>query len=91
MTVSYTHLDVYKRQTEDKQGYGIPYVGTQYTDPCLLYTSGPHMGGDWGNAKAVELTTSMQTFTSSFKCTKDLEGVEWASVSYTHLDVYKRQ
>ena len=39
---------------------------------------GPHMGGDWGNAKAVELTTSMQTFTSTFNCTKDLEGVEWA-------------
>ncbi|MGN1480458.1 glycoside hydrolase family 9 protein, partial [Porcipelethomonas sp.] len=39
---------------------------------------GPAMGGSWDNAKAVELTTSMQTFTSTFNCTKDLEGVEWA-------------
>ena len=37
---------------------------------------GPAMGGNWG--KEVDLTTSYQTFTSKFKPTKDLEGVEWA-------------
>lgn len=40
--------------------------------------NGPHMGGSWDNARAVELTTSMQSFTSTFNCTQDLEGVEWA-------------
>ena len=39
---------------------------------------GPHMGGDWGNAVPVELSTSWQTYTSTFVPTQDLEGVEWA-------------
>ncbi len=38
---------------------------------------GPHMGGSWDNAKAVELNTTMQTFTGTFTPTRDLEGVEW--------------
>ncbi len=37
---------------------------------------GPHMGGQWG--KAAELSTSSQTFKGTFKCTEDLEAVEWA-------------
>ncbi len=37
---------------------------------------GPHMDGQWG--KAAVLSTSSQTFKGTFKCSKDLEGVEWA-------------
>jgi endoglucanase len=35
------------------------------------------MGGSWADAVAVELNTSMQTFTSTFTPTQDLKGVEW--------------
>ena len=37
---------------------------------------GPHMDGQWG--KAAILSTSSQTFKGTFKCSKDLEAVEWA-------------
>ncbi len=38
---------------------------------------GPHMGGSWDNAKSVELTTTMQTFTGTFTPTRDIEAAEW--------------
>ena len=39
-------------------------------------SQGPHMDGQWG--KAAILSTSSQTFKGTFKCSKDLEAVEWA-------------
>ena len=38
---------------------------------------GPHMGGQWPN-DSVKLTTEWQTFSGTFKPTKDLEAAEWA-------------
>lgn len=40
------------------------------------FVAGPSMGGEWGNA--AKLTTEYQTFEGTFKCTEDLESVEWA-------------
>ncbi|MBO5162854.1 MAG: glycoside hydrolase family 9 protein [Ruminococcus sp.] len=39
------------------------------------FVMGISMGGDWGNA--VKLTTEYQTFSGTFKPTKDLEAAEW--------------
>ena len=68
MTVSYTHLDVYKRQVQDvtklllELGTGFAFLGNQYQ---------LNVGGD------------------DFYI--DLLFYNLNPVSYTHLDVYKRQ
>ena len=65
--VSYTHLDVYKRQA----AYGLRSVGA-YGAGCLV-----SIGAGWNPDK-----------TRLFERWRP----QWiASVSYTHLDVYKRQ
>ena len=68
VAVSYTHLDVYKRQTLNFKIYVavLPRLGT-----CLLYTS-----------------TCRRLFSASSASCRRRSSV---SVSYTHLDVYKRQ
>ena len=79
--VSYTHLDVYKRQVEDQSELAAFY---SLADVTLL-------------------TSEKETF--SMVCAESLccgtpvvgfqagapEGISLPAVSYTHLDVYKRQ
>ena len=107
-TVSYTHLDVYKRQvlsgtdslgflfTEDEQLYDrcillhttfIPYrefesvLGVHGIDEYIRYGGTMSLGGVHYN----------ETSTFASKESTD-EYVDTAiAVSYTHLDVYKRQ
>ena len=64
--VSYTHLDVYKRQ--DKE-YQAVFLENEYIKVMIL----PELGGRIQRA---------------YDKTNDYDFV---SVSYTHLDVYKRQ
>ena len=67
MTVSYTHLDVYKRQFQSN----IDLVFSAYTLQQVL---------------ANGLDQWLSTFLSPRPTLKDI-----TPVSYTHLDVYKRQ
>ena len=75
MSVSYTHLDVYKRQI-----FNLPY----------LFNSPEHYHAVMDNKELIK-----PIFTSTEK--SGFEAVAWLdagtrnSVSYTHLDVYKRQ
>ena len=75
-TVSYTHLDVYKRQVPAVvivavvlAGWAFPGAGTT----VLGWLQGTSPG--WLALAAIAILTALGT----------------ASVSYTHLDVYKRQ
>ena len=67
LPVSYTHLDVYKRQALD-----APVVG----EPLLVEVLGPEDVGGGDGAVIVGVAGSA-------------DGIH--PVSYTHLDVYKRQ
>ena len=70
VSVSYTHLDVYKRQ--------LVYCGaTNVLDENADYTS-----SDTGDIRQIEAVTRI--LGNEF-------GMDVAPVSYTHLDVYKRQ
>ena len=64
-TVSYTHLDVYKRQVP------VYYYGTNEKDDF--------------RAENIQRTPAGSTYDAYFKDQK------LGTVSYTHLDVYKRQ
>ena len=67
--VSYTHLDVYKRQS-----YSIADLGAKYN---YYYRS-------------MFLSSSFD-FAISIIFSNDCANLSSSSVSYTHLDVYKRQ
>ena len=84
MSVSYTHLDVYKRQVLD-----IPYrkkeqhlaTSAALFYSCLLYTS---------DYTAAIIAAALDA--DSLEIWTDVDGFMTADpVSYTHLDVYKRQ
>ena len=67
-TVSYTHLDVYKRQVPET--------------PCF------YLAKDIKKVGGVEMNKTMFTrMVGAFFCSSEA----YAAVSYTHLDVYKRQ
>ena len=61
---------------------------------CLLYTSAPQVSllvqNDLGTLKAVQSVNTNQAATSLFDDSKRIFGGPFP-VSYTHLDVYKRQ
>ena len=109
--VSYTHLDVYKRQEydpakhdivsnascttnclapmvkvlDDKFGIEKGMMSTNHSYTCLLYTSVEY-------ATSVFESLSNITTASSIHMGRPLSRLEsTAPVSYTHLDVYKRQ
>ena len=86
MSVSYTHLDVYKRQGKYGGDTAISTVGiitsvqTLMLMPLIGMTQGqqPIISYNFG-AKRVDRVKETLKYTII------------ASVSYTHLDVYKRQ
>ena len=98
MAVSYTHLDVYKRQTENTR---VSYPINHITNIVKPVSSAPaaknviFLSADaFGVLPPVSILTPEQTqyyFLSGF--TAKLAGTERGitAVSYTHLDVYKRQ
>ena len=82
--VSYTHLDVYKRQ-DFKIFWDEAYIVHHLTDeiietPVLL-----------NECKKYGTEDRVFMFTSTSKITFPGAGVSALAVSYTHLDVYKRQ
>ena len=82
--VSYTHLDVYKRQVVDTAEGRLRALGTRFTvrqeagATLLAVYQGAVEIRTTGNAPAVVITAGHQARYT-------------APVSYTHLDVYKRQ
>ena len=98
--VSYTHLDVYKRQVQAaaKKAVGLVVQGGQRTvseaeeaNICLLYTS------LLPTRKTRPLTVIDRSFQANIlhiggKCFfLNFPAIGIFAVSYTHLDVYKRQ
>ena len=87
VAVSYTHLDVYKRQVRSDDD-GITWseeinITPQIKDPrWRLMFQGPGNG--------ITLTDGTMVFPAQFR---DADGTPHSTiaVSYTHLDVYKRQ
>ena len=74
--VSYTHLDVYKRQEDD----GVVFAEGNY--------SNGNQAGDWKyyyQGKLSKIINFEDTTGRYYYYT------EYKPVSYTHLDVYKRQ
>ena len=103
--VSYTHLDVYKRQVQDaieireelvKQGYlraqksrirkkkkqELPHYETFLFDDYRIYVGKNNLQNDY-------VTWKLARKKDTWLHAKDLHGAH--AVSYTHLDVYKRQ
>ena len=78
ISVSYTHLDVYKRQGQPKRRFLQKEAASG--SKCLLY-------------RADELYAFRRIkFAQAAKMTFQLPAFDIAApVSYTHLDVYKRQ
>ena len=97
--VSYTHLDVYKRQVHGQ------FKGTAENKGGKLFVNGKEVAFyaekdpaniGWGVSGADYVVESTGVFTTIDKCQAHLAGgakkvVISAPVSYTHLDVYKRQ
>ena len=87
-TVSYTHLDVYKRQTLYRVGYQKQTEHKKYifVDGGMSDNIRPAL---YQAEYACDIANRMQeekteTVTIAGKCCE-------SAVSYTHLDVYKRQ
>ena len=86
LSVSYTHLDVYKRQLSDGK---MAFVNCAYGDEPALERQKQGESVRWSLDARQKLT---------IRLSKD-DGVTWndglmiaeEAVSYTHLDVYKRQ
>ena len=78
MPVSYTHLDVYKRQSVHSFGLLVQSGVVSLSGTCLLYTSN-------SDEKAY------RGMDRDFEKSSDVIPVTLKTVSYTHLDVYKRQ
>ena len=90
VAVSYTHLDVYKRQVSAAVDNGLLYIGdslwqNNYSGDTFPYKQRKNKGekeqyDKYKKQQDLRLSPVEQSF---------LDSVE--PVSYTHLDVYKRQ
>ena len=107
--VSYTHLDVYKRQAMCGEAALEQYLETgRVSDekiremifsrkmfPCC-FGSALRLEGVEEFLKALDFWTRPVSYPEEFgarvfKVARDVQGNRLTSVSYTHLDVYKRQ
>ena len=88
MTVSYTHLDVYKRQNL----INICWTTGHISEDCAMAKVVPifRKGDlkDSDNYRGVSMLNTCNTLNASI-LTRQLNAI--TAVSYTHLDVYKRQ
>ena len=78
MSVSYTHLDVYKRQVYNsirEFGYKLK------TTPIVFVGGGAVVMKNFGNHDAKNISYNLDVKANA----------RGYAVSYTHLDVYKRQ
>ena len=60
----------------------IGQPNSPYEEYCDLveteFVNGPHMGNSSGWGKPATLSSEWKTFSGTFECSKDLEGMEWA-------------
>ena len=88
-TVSYTHLDVYKRQT-NTNGEVPPFKDEiPRSIICVLPVGAPE-GKEIFSPATLPCISWPASVTAPFTKLSDFT-LEIAPVSYTHLDVYKRQ
>ena len=91
IAVSYTHLDVYKRQAywSAERKYTVPGRCVRAGRNCIAVVADNHCGAGAVGIPALEFSASGLTFKVRPECR--LDAVFTLPVSYTHLDVYKRQ
>ena len=105
--VSYTHLDVYKRQVVEREAPGMTTalafamrIPAETRDACALnsYTAQPYQYALRTKMHHIMLVTAKMTEEFGYHATAYTGSVPSsptmlrdAPVSYTHLDVYKRQ
>ena len=92
MPVSYTHLDVYKRQGEEGicSGCGVATLSISYYDLGVA-TGKMAVKILTGESKVEEMPIEYAPqFTKKYN-PANAEALGITTVSYTHLDVYKRQ
>ena len=86
MTVSYTHLDVYKRQL---------LLFSSFSSGCFCFFLNQlrfSVAGVVAKAESASPLSNIHAMTAAITFTYILiEFLTFNSVSYTHLDVYKRQ
>ena len=87
--VSYTHLDVYKRQLMHRDdireacGHETVVIDTPSGRPCLVFTENARLKDFEQMARDKRTSNPLYNMHAA--------GPILAPVSYTHLDVYKRQ
>ena len=104
MTVSYTHLDVYKRQlhelaldSRDRDAYDVLTLVIGNLHDTLFYMDRDDIGEDMqyilllprAEAGAMQAAHPRAVEARLLPLSPGLD--MWQPVSYTHLDVYKRQ
>ena len=83
MAVSYTHLDVYKRQCPDKRKKVFIRNALCLFDSMLQFGYKDERKVGYYHRMILEIVNGMELDVP--------DNVRIGSVSYTHLDVYKRQ
>ena len=85
-TVSYTHLDVYKRQVYRSKFVPTVFAARQFVNHGHVTVNGKKVNIPSYRVKVGDVVEVKQKSRSMALVLEALE-----SVSYTHLDVYKRQ
>ena len=97
VSVSYTHLDVYKRQEHPKEGSYTNYLFDKGVDKILkkVGEEATEIVIAAKNPDSDELKYEISDFLYHVMVLMAEQGLSWKditrAVSYTHLDVYKRQ
>ena len=85
ISVSYTHLDVYKRQSYSLSSFGISTLG--YLNADENEENAYHIDGDAERCGLRYEGLPIYSYEHLYALSPDTH----ITVSYTHLDVYKRQ
>ena len=92
MTVSYTHLDVYKRQGIDTAAIGAFFLNMSKDDSGVYHANFDCWQWIGGYNDFYNFMFDIRTSMKNAKYPFTYNGTSCIlSVSYTHLDVYKRQ
>ena len=92
--VSYTHLDVYKRQMQEEvENRTLTRVvsGTKFTGRLLKAASSKYLAHRKEKKLQKQRSRDAPVKPQGKQTVKQLIGQNQGAVSYTHLDVYKRQ
>ena len=94
MTVSYTHLDVYKRQTQQTDQWVYDYEKRYFRDFQSIFKSIDQRKLQYDKdllTSKNNIVVMMSNYNNEFNIGFENSLNDIQTVSYTHLDVYKRQ